>query len=150
LSLGACLVIAKPNGHLDPQYFAELIETERITLIDVIPTALEMLLDQPRLSSCKSLKHILCGGEEMPLGLMHRCLGMMSAELHNVYGPTEATLTSTEWTCVSDRMLESAPIGRPISNMRAYVLDQYGNPVPIRVVGELYLSGDGLATGYWN
>jgi len=150
LAVGACLIIAKPRGHLDPESLAQLVNVENVTLIDVVPSALDLLLDQPHFSGCESLKHILCGGEQLTLALMRRCLEMIPAELHNVYGPTEATVTSTDWTSVADPTLESVPIGRPISNTRAYVLDRYGSLLPIGLVGELYLSGEGLALGYLN
>ena len=70
-------------------------------------------------------------------------------QLENLYGPTEATIDVTRWACGGDRSAE-VPIGRPIWNTRAYVLDGGLEPVPAGVVGELYIAGVGLARGYLN
>jgi acyl carrier protein len=74
----------------------------------------------------------------------------LPAELINLYGPTEATIDATFWTCRRESGGGIVPIGRPISNAVAYVLDRYGNPVPIGVTGELFLGGAGLARAYWD
>jgi len=66
--------------------------------------------------------------------------------LVNLYGPTEAAIDSVYWAC--KRGAETIPIGNPVSNMRAYILDSRLQPVPIGIVGELYLAGKGLARGY--
>ncbi|MFC7762574.1 AMP-binding protein [Catellatospora bangladeshensis] len=68
------------------------------------------------------------------------------ARLANIYGPTEATVYATAWYAAGPA--DEAPMGRPIRNRRAYVLDQHLRPVPPGVPGELYLGGTGLARGY--
>ncbi|MFP3500729.1 AMP-binding protein, partial [Pseudomonas sp. SIMBA_059] len=62
----------------------------------------------------------------------------------NLYGPTEATIDSTSWTCDGSAPVESVPIGKPIANARAYVLDARLEPVALGVVGELYIGGAGV------
>jgi non-ribosomal peptide synthetase component F len=64
-----------------------------------------------------------------------------------LYGPTEAAIDVTHWTCV-DEGADSVPIGRPIANLRTHVLDAELLPVPSGVAGELYLGGAGLARSY--
>ena len=70
------------------------------------------------------------------------------AELHNLYGPTEAAVDVTSWTCDPFDTSDQVPIGRPIANTQAFVLDPTGNQVPVGIAGELYLVGLGLALGY--
>jgi non-ribosomal peptide synthetase component F len=77
-----------------------------------------------------------------------------AVRLLNAYGPTEATITATAFE-LTPRLGESTtfhriPIGRPLANREIYILDKYGNPVPVGVPGELYIGGVGLARGYLN
>lgn len=146
---GAELVLARPDGHLDPGHLVELARRHGVCLIDVVPSLLDALLDHGGLADCDRLRWILCGGEELPAKLKDRCLGAIDAELYNVYGPAEAAVTSTWSRCSVEDSSARTPIGRPVDNMKAHVLDLWLNPVPIGVAGELYLSGEGLAQGYW-
>jgi thioesterase domain-containing protein/acyl carrier protein len=70
--------------------------------------------------------------------------------LHNLYGPTEAAVDVTYWNCAKESSSVTVPIGRPISNVKAYILDRNLAPVPIGVAGELYIGGIALASGYLN
>jgi acyl-CoA synthetase (AMP-forming)/AMP-acid ligase II len=88
---------------------------------------------------------ILCGGEALPLELAKRLLAT-GGELWNLYGPTETTIWSTIHR-MDDRG-GVVPIGKPIANTEAYVLDANRELIPVGVAGELYLGGDGLARGY--
>ncbi|WP_315863871.1 non-ribosomal peptide synthetase [Crinalium epipsammum] len=101
----------------------------------------------------KSLKYLLFGGEAVDPRWVEKILKHGSPKhLLHVYGPTENTTFSSyylvEWLDSEEKTVIS--IGRPISNTQIYILDEYLQPVPIGVVGELYISGDGLARGYLN
>ncbi|WP_407838836.1 amino acid adenylation domain-containing protein [Streptomyces sp. DSM 116496] len=87
----------------------------------------------------------ITGGEDCPPALA-RDLGGRVDRLVNQYGPTETTVWATAWEVAPDA--GSVPIGRPIHNYRAYVLDAVQRPVPVGVVGELYIAGAGVARGY--
>jgi ornithine carbamoyltransferase len=89
----------------------------------------------------------LVGGEALPAALANAVRSKVK-RLVNVYGPTETTIWSTTWDVPGE--IDAAPIGRPIANTRAYVLDRNLQPVAVGVVGELYLAGDGVARGYVN
>src|SRR5262249_33902368 len=103
------------------------------------------------LGRCTSLRRVFAAGEALPPELAARFFDRLSAELHNLYGPTETAVYATAFAC-GRRKEETAavPIGRPIANMAALVLDAHQNPVPSGVPGELYLGGVGVGVGYLN
>jgi amino acid adenylation domain-containing protein len=145
---GACLVMAKPGGHQDPNYLIEIIEREQITTLHFVPAMLGVFLENLKGNSCQSIKRVICSGEALSLSLQNRFFESLGAELHNLYGPTEAAIDVTYWQCQPDSSV--VPIGRPINNIQLYILDDQMQPVPIGVPGELYIGGVGVARGYWN
>ena len=149
LSTGARLVIARPTRHQDSRYLIRLMHEQNITVLKLVPSLLQMLLEE-EIERCTSLRHVLCGGETLPVNLQRRFYDRSSARLYNLYGPTEATIDATFWTCNPESCQSSVPIGRPINNMLVYVLDPNLEPVPIGVAGELHIGGDGIARGYLN
>uniref|UniRef100_UPI0004771516 acyl carrier protein n=1 Tax=Variovorax atrisoli TaxID=3394203 RepID=UPI0004771516 len=109
---------------------------------------LQAFLAYEGIEKTTNLKHIICGGEAMPAATQREALQRLSgATLQNLYGPTETTIHVTQWTCRDDGSSQ-VPIGRPISQTQAYVLDGSLNEVPAGVAGELYLGGINLARGY--
>ncbi|SEO75553.1 non-ribosomal peptide synthase domain TIGR01720/amino acid adenylation domain-containing protein [Amycolatopsis saalfeldensis] len=147
LITGATLVVAKPEGHKDPAYLAELIRTAGVTTVHFVPSMLEVWLAEPKAANCTGLRRVLCSGEALPADVVTRFHELLPAELHNLYGPTEA---SVDVTAAPARVAASGrvPIGRPVWNTGAQVLDAQLRAVPVGVVGELYLSGVQLARGY--
>jgi amino acid adenylation domain-containing protein/non-ribosomal peptide synthase protein (TIGR01720 family) len=151
LRAGARLVLARPGGHRDTQYLREMIARERITTLHFVPSMLSAMLDTVGLAGLPSLRRVFCGGEALPRTVCARAMAQLPpATLHNMYGPAESAIDATSWPCaLLDALPESIPIGRPIANVHARVLNRAGEQVPIGVVGELYLGGAGLARGYW-
>jgi amino acid adenylation domain-containing protein len=147
---GASLVLAKPEGHRDSVYLVDLIASEQITTLHFVPSMLQVFLEEPQLEKCRSLKRVFCSGEALSLRLQERFFDRLDIELHNLYGPTEAAIDVTYCRCQGNSDRSFVPIGRPIANTQAYILDRYLQPVPIGVTGELYLGGEGLARGYLN
>jgi amino acid adenylation domain-containing protein len=146
---GAKLVVARPGGHQDPDYLARLINEQQVTTLHFVPSMLSVFLDEERLKQCRSVRRVVCSGEVLSQELARRCLAAMPwAELHNLYGPTEAAIDVTYWKCVAEDTRASVPIGKPISNIRVYVVDEGMEAVPVGVPGELCLGGVGLARGY--
>ncbi|KSU86850.1 MULTISPECIES: non-ribosomal peptide synthetase [Priestia] len=150
LQIGATLVIAKPEGHKDSIYLTEIIRKEQITVVHFVPSMLQLFLDFNGSQSCNSLRLVFCSGEALPFNLQQKFFELLNAELHNLYGPTEASVDVTYWKCVKNYERNIVPIGKPISNIKLYILDENLRPVPIGVPGELYISGIGLAKGYLN
>ncbi|WP_374015853.1 amino acid adenylation domain-containing protein [Paenibacillus thiaminolyticus] len=145
---GARLVLARPEAQADPEYLIDVIRRERITTLQVVPTLLAMLLEDPSFDQCASLKRVLCGGEALTVQLRDRFMSRSRAALINLYGPTEACIDATFWECDPKNDGQVVPIGRPIANMRAYIVDEQLRQVPVGEPGELLLGGAGLALGY--
>ncbi len=151
MAFGATLVIAEPGGHRDAIYLAKLIGAEGITTIHFVPSMLREFLESGNLSRCGSLKRVFASGEALPADLRQKFYQRLgAAELHNLYGPTEAAVDVTYWDCSQQLPSASVPIGRPISNVKMYILDWHLSPVPVGVAGELYIGGIAVARGYLN
>jgi amino acid adenylation domain-containing protein len=149
LLTGACLVVARPEGHRDSAYLAELIGRERITTVHFVPSMLRAFLEEPDLSGCSWLRRVICSGEALSPDLVERFRQRLAGvELHNLYGPTEASVDVTAWACPREGAIRVVPIGRPVWNTSVHVLDGSLRLVPQRVAGELYLGGVQLARGY--
>ena len=131
-------MVAPPGAERDPGQLIEVIERHQVTTLQVVPTLLRALVGEG-LARCASLKRIFCGGEALDADLCKRARAQTSAALINVYGPTEATVDAL-WHEWQETDGETVPIGRPIANVRAYVLDERLQPVPVGVTGELYLA----------
>jgi amino acid adenylation domain-containing protein len=147
LLAGARLVIADPDGHRNPAYLVEVMAREGVTVAQMVPSLWRAIAEEPGLSSCRDLRLAFSGGEALAAGLAERLSEATGAEVYNLYGPTEVTIDATcgEWAGGDG---ESVPIGRPVSNTQAYVLDSNMSVAPVGLAGELYLGGAQLARGY--
>jgi len=144
LVAGGQVVIADDAARLDSAVLAALIEGEGVTLAQATPTTWRQVAPRlrDRLRGCR----VLCGGEPLTAALAEH-LFATGARVFNVYGPTETTIWST-MVELSTPLPEHIPIGRPIANTTAYVLDDAGRTVPPGLPGELCIGGTGLAIGY--
>ncbi|WP_156511168.1 AMP-binding protein, partial [Nocardia rhamnosiphila] len=154
LQVGARLVVAKPDGHRDPEYLAEVIDTEGVSVAHFVPSMLTVFVAAlPGVSAgsgaarCGSLRLVFSSGEALAPKPAHRLRELTGTAVHNLYGPTEAAVDVT-FHEVTDADAVSVPIGAPVFNTRVYVLDGRLRPVPVGVAGELYLAGVQLARGY--
>nr|WP_322617590.1 non-ribosomal peptide synthetase [Pseudomonas sp. BIC9C] len=146
LITGATLVIARPDGHRDPAYLSQLIRQEQVTTLHFVPSMLRAFVEEPTLADCVSLRQVFASGEALPADLVRRFMGQHPAVLVNLYGPTEAAIDVSVWRCSVDNVI--VPIGKPIANLRLYILDEAMQPLPIGSIGELYIGGVGVARGY--
>ena len=154
LMKGAQLVVAKAD-FFDPDYLLNLINSHSVQHVNTVPSAAYTLLKQDESNDyqrLKSIKFFAVGGEPMNLSLFKPWFNSESchAKLANLYGPTECTDISVAY--VNDKQgylaLENVPIGRPIYNAEARIVDKNMKLCPIGVLGELIISGQGVGIGY--
>ncbi|MHC5857706.1 amino acid adenylation domain-containing protein [Nostoc sp.] len=158
LITGACLVVAQPEGHRDTNYLVNLITQQQITTLHFVPSMLQLFLEAENIETCKCLKRVIASGEVLPVQLEKGFFNRLDAELYNLYGPTEAAVDVTYWACIhqsspKDNSIthqNTVPIGHPIANIQIYLLDEYLNPIPVGVTGEVYIGGVGVGRGYLN
>jgi arthrofactin-type cyclic lipopeptide synthetase C len=151
LTAGVRLVLARPGGHREPAYLAQVIRQQRVTVVKFVPALLQQFVELQEVSECTSLTDVFCGGGELTAALAAAVRQHLPwVRLHNVYGPTEATVDSTAWTLEPHMPVPTSelPIGKAICNTRLYVLDAHDQPVPLGVIGQLHIGGIGVARGY--
>ncbi|NKY57262.1 non-ribosomal peptide synthetase [Nocardia flavorosea] len=147
LLVGARIVVARPNGHRDPYYQAELMADEQVTAVQMTSSMLTTMAEESDLTGCSALRCVFTGGEPLPPATAQRFREVTGTEVNNLYGPTEAAVCIT-YHVTDDTDLDTVPIGRPPGGAGVRVLDEKLRPVPFGTVGELYLTGVQLARGY--
>ncbi|HKN83845.1 MAG TPA: amino acid adenylation domain-containing protein, partial [Pyrinomonadaceae bacterium] len=150
LVAGAQLVLARPEDNKDMFELVQTILRHEISTLQLVPSLLGVLLDEPALSACSTLRRVFSGGERLSGELQEHFFTRLSADLYNLYGPTEAAINATSWACRRDASESTVPIGHPVDNIQIYILNSHLMPVPIGVTGVLHIGGDGLARGYLN
>ena len=129
----------------------EVIVSNRIDIIDTVPSLMSILLDNIDSRDNLHFKYIILAGERFPKALYERLKETVSAEkVINIYGPTEATINTTLYECKRKETNTTIPIGKPLMNYNVLILDQGHNLCPMGVAGEICISGVGLARGYVN
>ncbi|MCG7634861.1 amino acid adenylation domain-containing protein [Gordonia McavH-238-E] len=148
LAVGARLVIARPDGHTDPRYLAEVMSAHRVTITSFVPSMLAVFADALPVGWATSLRTLLVAGEAFGPDVVDAARrALPGVEMYNLYGPTEFTVHATS-SVVGTAADGAVPMGVPVWNSRAYVLDSRMRPVPPGVTGDLYLSGTQVARGY--
>lgn len=156
---GAKLSLLPPGGERSPQVLLEVARRDRVTVMHFVPSMLNVFLEylagrpEKVRTSLSSLRRMFASGEALSVEHVrkfHATIGRLTGcRLTNLYGPTEATVDATYFDCPPGADLTRVPIGRPIQNMKAHILRDAA-PVAIGEIGELCLSGVGLARGYLN
>ena len=145
LIAGARCVLAGHEDSSDGRRLSSMLDDYQITVMQATPSTWKLLLESGWAG--KADLKVLCGGEAMPREIAEQLIRRTSS-VWNMYGPTETTV----WSSLHQVTSTGGPIviGRPIHNTQMYVLDRSLCPVPVGVIGELYIGGDGLARGYLN
>ncbi|MCK6548044.1 amino acid adenylation domain-containing protein [Myxococcota bacterium] len=151
LLLGGALAIIPTSTILEPHVFAARLRAAKVTTLFLTPALFRRVAAEAP-AAFAELQNLVLGGDVVDPEYVHRVLEAGApAHVIDAYGPTECTVFATAYEVPRDLPRDvPIPIGRAISNTEVYVLDRHRAPVPIGVVGDLYLGGDGLAAGYLN
>jgi amino acid adenylation domain-containing protein len=151
---GGRLAVLARGGEKDPQSIIRAIRNWKITHINFVPSmfnAFVEILNPQRTAELSGLKYIFLAGEALIPGMVEkfRQLGT-NILLENIYGPTEGTVYASKYSLSAWKGAGDIPIGKPLQNIKLYILDKYDNCQPIGAAGELCIGGAGLARGYMN
>ncbi|ORV80978.1 non-ribosomal peptide synthetase [Mycobacterium interjectum] len=148
LACGARMVIPRPGGLSDIGYLTALLRDEGITAMHFVPSLLGLFLSLPGVNQWRTLRRVPIGGEPLPGEVADKFHATFDALLHNFYGPTETVINASRYMVEGPQGTRIVPIGRPKINTTMYLLDDSLQPVPVGVIGEIYLGGTHLAHGY--
>ncbi|WP_033439096.1 non-ribosomal peptide synthetase [Saccharothrix sp. NRRL B-16314] len=148
LVCGATVVMAPEGAHRDPAVMVRAVAEHKVTVLQLVPSVLRLVVEEPRLADCASLRVVCSAGEPLPAELAERLLGVVDVELYNTYGPTECSIDATAWPVRGTAPDGVVPIGAPLPDVEVYVVDADDRLVPVGVPGELCVGGAGLARGY--
>ena len=149
LCAGASVVVAPAAASRDTATISRLVGEYGITILSVVPAELKLLLDHESAMPWTVIRRVVTGADRLPGRVVNQYFAVCpSVPLLNIYGQTESAMDGLFWTCRPDEQSDRVPVGRPISNARAYVLDGDMRPVPVGIPGVLYCGGEGLARGY--
>ena len=151
LTRGGTLVLPTPQLEHDVETLLALAAEHQVTHTLCLPTLYHVLLEHADRGQLASLEVAIVAGEACPAGVVaaHRAR-LPDTELHNEYGPTEATVWCTAHEAGPTDTGEALPIGRPIAGARIHLLDPHGHPVSPGFAGELCVAGHGVTPGYLN
>ncbi len=148
LICGARLVIPRPDGLRDIGYLTELLRREGITSMHFVPSLLGLFLSLPGVNQWRTLRRVPIGGEPLPGEIADKFHATFDALLYNFYGPTETIVNATSYPVEGAQGTRVVPIGRPKINTQIHLLDDALQPVPVGVIGEIYIGGTHVARGY--
>lgn len=148
LIMGARLVIPRPDGLRDIGYLTDLLSREGITSMHFVPSLLGLFLSLPGVNQWRTLRRVPIGGEALPGEVADKFHATFDALLYNFYGPTETVVNCTSYPVQGTQGTRIVPIGRPKINTQVYLLDDALQPVPVGVIGEIYIAGTHVAQGY--
>ncbi|WP_354644170.1 amino acid adenylation domain-containing protein [Kitasatospora camelliae] len=149
LVCGGTVVLAPAAAQADPAGLLRTAAAHRVTILQFVPSVLREIAEQPDLAACDALRLVLSAGEPLPADLARQVAERTGAEVYNTYGPTECSIDATAHRYRrAEDTAPVVPIGRPLDNAEAHVLDGDGRPAPDGTPGELHLGGAGLARGY--
>jgi len=152
LASGGCLHMVPDDVLLDGKLYGEYGLREKIDLLKIAPSHLRALMATGDPAKVLPPKHLVIGGESLHWDFVQQIRQSSPCKILNHYSPTETTIGCLTFETEADSALASAtavvPLGRPIANMKVYVLDQDLQPVPLGVPGDLYIGGRGVSNGY--
>ncbi|MDX7999380.1 amino acid adenylation domain-containing protein [Xenorhabdus sp. Reich] len=143
----ATIVLADTAAMEDSSILINLIKQHQISILGGVPSLLGALVDHPQAENCHSIRLVLSGGETLNVDLVKKLHTVWQTRVINLYGPTETTIDALAYAVPND-VHDPIPIGYPLSNVDAFIVDPALNLVPCGVPGEIMIAGKGLARGY--
>jgi amino acid adenylation domain-containing protein len=151
LSCGGQVVLSRPRAHQDPQGLVDTIRDGRVTSAYFVCSMLRLFLESDAAKRCHTLRRVLCGGEPFLPDLVRQCRDRLpDVVLYNLYGPSESAVSVSGAVPPTAELRSLVSLGRPAPNVHVHILDRRREPVPVGVVGELFIGGAQLARGYWD
>ncbi len=154
---GGTVFLLPVGKEYDPRLITKLIEKYKISVMHFVPSVLRIFIEYLEIGvdidKLQTLKWVFSSGEALSSSLVDRfniLFNTQKALLVNLYGPTEATIDVSHFPCHKTEKHKTIPIGKPISNISFFILDEELNLVELEQPGELYISGIGVAKGYLN
>lgn len=150
---GARTVIYRKEEQLDPAYFVERLISDGVTVLEVVPSYLSVLLEYLESANVElpCLRNLMLTGEALKQEMVRRWFDLYpEIPIINAYGPTECSDDITHHLITSDSEDQVVSIGRPICNMRIHILDDSDELVPLGTTGQICVSGVGVGQGYIN
>ena len=145
---GSTLILANDKEQKTPFSLGQIILKNKVNMFFSTPSKMRAIIENTNYKDfIHCLQQIMLGGEELDTKLFRRLKTYTKAKIYNAYGPTEVTITTSVKELTNTNKIT---IGTPLGNLKMFILDKFLNPVPIGIIGELYVSGDGLARGYLN
>ena len=150
IGAGGRLVVVPDGKEKDPPYMIRMIREHEVASAGLVPSMLDLLLDDPDIGKCQSLKTIHTVGESLPIEVQERFFQKLpDAKLIVYYGCTEAPAATSRVVTAQDDFGRRIVIGKPAAGKRVYILDKNRVPLPVGVAGEIYIGGT-LSKGYLN
>jgi amino acid adenylation domain-containing protein len=146
LLCGLRVVVGSDECSRDPERIGRVLKEEGVTVLQVTPSRLSLILEGCDRGVLGGLRVLLVGGEPLPESLWQKLKSLSGVEIYNVYGPTETTI----WSSAKRLGDGELSIGRPLLNEAIYILSDDNRLMPVGVVGEIGISGEGVVRGYLN
>ncbi|MEL6326074.1 MAG: amino acid adenylation domain-containing protein, partial [Cyanobacteria bacterium J06626_23] len=152
LCMGGCLHLMAPERILDPAAWAEYAQQQPIDSLKIVPSHLKGLLGSPDAAAILPRHSLILGGETVHWDLVEQVRQLSPCRVLNHYGPTETTVGVLTHPVASASESDAAtvPLGRPLSNVQVYLLDEHLQSVPAGIPGEVYIGGVSVSRGYIN
>lgn len=145
-------VVAWPHGLAKaPQQTLAWMDARHVSVVQTVPVMLDAMSEarEARPATDSALRLIICGAAALSREVRERARAAFACRLVNHYGPTEATVDALWFDCAEDAEGAMTPIGRPLPNVKAFVLDHHDQPVPVGASGQICIASPGLSPGYW-
>lgn len=146
---GSKLIIAPAGTHIDPDLLIDTIVSNRVNIVQFVPSVLKLFLENKRINECKFLSKVFVGGETLRSEIKELFFHKLKCELINLYGPTEATIDISSYQVSRSKAdINTNIIGHPIFNTSLYVVNSENKLSEIGEEGELYIGSNSLSYGY--